>query len=210
MQDIGKIYHKLFLKFLHDIATPVNSIGLILETLSIEFEPENLELCTKSHNNLVNLLKIYRKLAWQSDEKIEKTIEIIEKICQEKNVIFKDFIVEPWEGNLGSFSRLILCISYILLESKSHKAKHTLKLKLDGKSKICNVEINYSGMEKEVIQQIHRNFSENYETCININYDDATAKNVLFILLHNFIEEEKMEFNYLSRENEIIFLLSNK
>jgi hypothetical protein len=89
----GCIFQFLARKFCHDLATPINSIGLILsglhESKNYFHRTEDLHFLEKGYESLVSLLSLYRILLSNDDPSFGKVLEFIQYICRNNNILYE-------------------------------------------------------------------------------------------------------------------------
>lgn len=101
-------------KFCHDIASPLNALGLILEILDTN-DQKNLLFAKQSKTSLVNCLNFYRLLFsyHKSETLFEKAIQWIKQECRNKKIVLQIELEtrqqEDWLGKIVLCAFSILC-----------------------------------------------------------------------------------------------------
>ncbi|MDR2464584.1 MAG: hypothetical protein LBD36_03195 [Holosporales bacterium] len=114
---VEDVYQLLAARFCHDLASPINTIGLLLETSC-----DDTVLAKQNYALLVDLLNLYRIFfSYDQQEKfLEKTCTVIQSICSRKKVQFK-LNINKNTNNKNThdtgLSKIIACIFYIFIQT---------------------------------------------------------------------------------------------
>ncbi|MDR1208269.1 MAG: hypothetical protein LBJ89_02865 [Holosporales bacterium] len=105
------VYQLLGAKFCHDIATPLNALGLTLEMLPAD--KSILLLTQQAHKALVNLLNLYRILFAEYSPPLAVVTKVIHQICDQKQINYANKIMR--DENRVDIGKIITCLFFHIL-----------------------------------------------------------------------------------------------
>lgn len=113
-------YQLLAAKFCHDLASPINAMGLILEMIEEDnYDYSHIKLAQQNQTTLVNILNLYRIFfAYRSQQDLfAKSISTIKALCLEKEVSFTLSLLDSTVSDkIGKISACLFYIFYGLLQ----------------------------------------------------------------------------------------------
>lgn len=112
------IYQLLAARFCHDLASPINAAGLLLET---ESGSEMQELAQRNHAMLTNILQVYRLLFAHQEDKslLERAVNVVERIYNAQGVPNKISIKKNPDNSRpplsNAFIKAFVTVLYLLM-----------------------------------------------------------------------------------------------
>lgn len=110
-------YQLLGAKFCHDIATPINALGLTLEMLPTD--ESVFPLTQQAYEALVNLLNLYRILFARVSPPLAAVTKVIYQTCDQKHINYAIKIVR--DENYSDMGKIITCLFFHILPRLSAK-----------------------------------------------------------------------------------------
>ncbi len=117
MDNPIQVLYAMSAKICHDIATPVNAIGLGLEMLEGRTDPETYGLVNQSTKQATFKINFYRMLLSPSSEtpSLQEGARLLQTFAKSHHVEL-DFNCNDWWEQNGSAARFIVGMIYICME----------------------------------------------------------------------------------------------
>ena len=196
--ELHQVYNLLLSRMCHDMASPINAIGILFEMLAEDSSSkQELKLAKQSHDQLVDILTFYRILLSYRDNShnFQKAISYISSYCRKNEVLFENKITGEQSDNIG---KIVACIFSIILTKIQNLRSLSIRRILNNDYVIMassRNSINFSSFS-----DISDNFCE--ESCL---FDSKVA---IPLFLNKMLKEERITLSITEVDGLIKFMLS--